>query len=1278
MTTERLANQNLSVELFEGYTTQYVEGSWVAVAPLNTARLRYASGALEVSISGGAYAPLTTGPSSPWTTAGGNVVEVNPLLPVLVGTATAVGTESLQVSGSVRATLGILASNPAGTNAFLELGRGSTAALSPVGSGRLRYDEVTGEAQISLSGGPYVAIGAGGVSPWATAGGNIVQTNPALRVLVGTGAALTADEFQVLGNAYVQGALSATSSVTASDYAGGFVSLTTATGYLEATDQNAAGLSAVGSGRLRYSSAATGFQVSAEGGGYASILTSANVPQFAYVQGGNAFGALAQLGTTDANALALVTGNTEKARLTTAGEFLIGYTAPVAGETLGVNGTLGVNFGGFSLSIDSGVIYTDSPSLYLISDSIFLNGTVFISTKPLSVSNGIGLAGEVLLSQGAGLAPAWGPIPVAPGSWAQGGNSFGALGALGTNDAYDVAFRTNGTEKARLTTGGAFLVGYSAPVGSETLGVLGDAYVSGKLTVLGALDPTSLRLSGSNAGYIEAVDQSLAAVSAAGEGRIRYNSAANSWEASVNGSGYAALITSATLPNAWNQGGNVFGTTGIIGTNDAYDVAFRANGYDAMRLTTAGALLIGYSAPVVGEALGVRGIFAVGDGTYTLQIDPFAISSDALSLVITNPYLTLVGQINFNTTQFAVNGSAGTSGQVLQSQGAGLAPIWGSVPTPANVWIQGGNSFGALGALGTNDAYDVALQTSGTEKARLTTGGAFLVGYTTPVDAETLGTSSNLHVGGRALFGTNAFGGTETIRVHGSALIDNDGAKTAYIEMGKGSNSAVSAANHGSLRFNELTNAFQVSINGAAYTNLITASALPSTAYVQGGNAFGAVAQLGTTDANALTLLTNGTEKARLTTGGVLAIGYAAASGTELLRVKGRALLDDDTANTSALEFGHGSSAPVAAATHGAIRYNESTSKLQVSLNGAAYVDIATGTTPANAFVQGGNAFGALAQLGTTDANALAFLTGGSERARFTAGGVLAIGAVAASGTESLRVSGGGALVDGSAFVASVTSTLTLNNSGGAIGIGTNADAQPINVGTGASNRTITLGNTTAGTNVYVASPLYVRNANGLQVTDASSNGLILNQASGTVHQWSGTGTTTTMKVNPTLQMAASITTASDGTNTIGSESNRFQQMTAQAMAVKSHSAFTGSLAYTQTGAVQTTTGAATTLFTLALPDNSGTVMVVNITARDTASGNRAAYQRIANVYRQGGGGATLNVGVVATASIESVAAWDATISVSGNNAIVQVTGAAATTINWACSVQHQTVLANT
>lgn len=121
-----------------------------------------------------------------------------------------------------------------------------------------------------------------------------------------------------------------------------------------------------------------------------------------------------------------------------------------------------------------------------------------------------------------------------------------------------------------------------------------------------------------------------------------------------------------------------------------------------------------------------------------------------------------------------------------------------------------------------------------------------------------------------------------------------------------------------------------------------------------------------------------------------------------------------------------------------------------------------------NAFIQGGNTFGATAVLGTNDAFGLHLETSGSVRARITDAGVFLIAAAAPSGTESLRVSGGGILNDGTQSITSVTSTLSLNNSGGAINVGNNADAQAINIGTGAAARTVTIGNQTGATSVVI------------------------------------------------------------------------------------------------------------------------------------------------------------------------------------------------------------------
>jgi hypothetical protein len=68
---------------------------------------------------------------------------------------------------------------------------------------------------------------------------------------------------------------------------------------------------------------------------------------------------------------------------------------------------------------------------------------------------------------------------------------------------------------------------------------------------------------------------------------------------------------------------------------------------------------------------------------------------------------------------------------------------------------------------------------------------------------------------------------------------------------------------------------------------------------------------------------------------------------------------------------------------------------------------------------------------------------------------------------------------------------------------------------------------------------------------------------------------------------------------------------------------------------------------------------------RRTDAADRAGYVREAVVYREAGGGATLQGTVSTPFTRESDAGWNATIDVSGNNAILTVEGDAGQTVNW-------------
>lgn len=100
-----------------------------------------------------------------------------------------------------------------------------------------------------------------------------------------------------------------------------------------------------------------------------------------------------------------------------------------------------------------------------------------------------------------------------------------------------------------------------------------------------------------------------------------------------------------------------------------------------------------------------------------------------------------------------------------------------------------------------------------------------------------------------------------------------------------------------------------------------------------------------------------------------------------------------------------------------------------------------------------------------------------------------------------------------------------------------------------------------------------------------------------------------------------------------------------------------------------TTTVTQQTVDSITLDDNS----VYHVTAIVKAfedGVNRASYKIEATVYRDGGN-ATLQGGVTSVHTSESEAAWDATFTVNSNDLRVSVTGEAATTIVWKCTLIH-------
>ena len=109
-------------------------------------------------------------------------------------------------------------------------------------------------------------------------------------------------------------------------------------------------------------------------------------------------------------------------------------------------------------------------------------------------------------------------------------------------------------------------------------------------------------------------------------------------------------------------------------------------------------------------------------------------------------------------------------------------------------------------------------------------------------------------------------------------------------------------------------------------------------------------------------------------------------------------------------------------------------------------------------------------------------------------------------------------------------------------------------------------------------------------------------------------------------------------------------------------------------GRRQTTDGSNVTVFSVRLPDDSACYVKASAVGVKSDGTDRAAYERAAVVYRDGGGATIQSGSQTSLFSQESAAGWDASIGVSGNLITFVVTGAAATTVNWRWKVEAYSI----
>lgn len=104
---------------------------------------------------------------------------------------------------------------------------------------------------------------------------------------------------------------------------------------------------------------------------------------------------------------------------------------------------------------------------------------------------------------------------------------------------------------------------------------------------------------------------------------------------------------------------------------------------------------------------------------------------------------------------------------------------------------------------------------------------------------------------------------------------------------------------------------------------------------------------------------------------------------------------------------------------------------------------------------------------------------------------------------------------------------------------------------------------------------------------------------------------------------------------------------------------------------VQTTDAVQTTVDSITLLDENTYHVEAEVVGVKSDGTDRATYHLACTVYRTGAGGATLQGAVTSFHTQESDANWDATFTVNGNDLRVSVTGVAATTVEWGCTMLY-------
>ncbi len=334
-------------------------------------------------------------------------------------------------------------------------------------------------------------------------------------------------------------------------------------------------------------------------------------------------------------------------------------------------------------------------------------------------------------------------------------------------------------------------------------------------------------------------------------------------------SGFSYCGTDEVGTGAFVNGGNSFGATATIGTNDNFGFNIETNNTARMNFTNNGFMGIYTAAPRY--ALDLRKNGTTGGALFATG----GVISD------NNPYTSVEHSngLNYSAPLNVITSGADTTGGIHIGVGQGYSETPGDPNYYAIITERNNNNGywdnGARGAVASGD-YLPGLAFAGqsnNQQDGMVIGAAILGRVDGAVSNATVPTSLVFRTSA-----TSSAGLAERLRITSAGnvgigniapttVLDINGATT---QRGMAA-PALSTAGQGRIYFDSTSNKFRVSQNGAAYADLVSAGGSGDIA--NGGNSFGAAATIGTNDNFALNFETNSSTKMTVLSTGEVGIG---------------------------------------------------------------------------------------------------------------------------------------------------------------------------------------------------------------------------------------------------------------------------------------------------------------------------------------------------------------------------------------------------------------------